>query len=53
MELANEFRLKNGTQIINQVADAVSQWKSFAKDAAVTKESMDLIEKKLQATLKL
>ena len=53
MELANEFRLKNGTQIINHVADAVSQWKSFAKDAAVTKESMDLIEKKLQVTLKL
>ena len=53
MELVNEFRLKNGVQIIAQVADAVSQWKSFAKSAGVTKESMELIEKKMQATLKL
>lgn len=51
LELANEFRLKNGTVIIDQVADAVSQWKWYAKDACVTKESMDLIEKKMQGTL--
>ena len=53
LELANEFRLKNGAVIIAQAADAVSQWKSYAKDAGVTKESMDLIEKKMQGTLKL
>ena len=53
IELANEFKLKNGAMIIEQVATAVAGWKSFAKDAAVTKESMDLIEKKLQTTLKL
>lgn len=53
MELANEFRLKNGALLIDQVADAVSQWKSFTKDVGVTKESMDMIEKKIQATLKL
>ncbi len=51
LELANEFRLKNGPVIIAQVADAVSQWKWYAKDACVTKESMDLIEKKMQGTL--
>ena len=53
MELVNEFRLKNGALLIDQVAEAVSAWKSFAKDAGVTKESMELIEKKMQATLKL
>ena len=53
LELANEFRLKNGAVIIAQVADAVSHWKWYAKDAGVTKESMDLIEKKLQGILKL
>lgn len=48
LELAKEFRMKNGTLIIEQVADAVSQWKSFAKDAGVTYQSMSLIEKKIQ-----
>jgi hypothetical protein len=33
------------------VADAVSQWKWYAKDVGVTKESMDIIEKKMQGTL--
>ncbi len=53
MELAAEFSLKNGAVVIEQVADAVSQWRSYAKDAGVTKSSMELIEKKKQATLKL
>jgi len=53
LELANEFRLKQGTIIMEQVIHAVAQWKSFAKDAAVSKESMDLIEKKIQGILKL
>jgi len=48
MELASEFSMKNGTIILEQVADAVSQWKSFAKDAGVTQESMELIDKKIQ-----
>jgi len=30
------------------VGDVVSQWKSFAKDAGVTKESIELIDKKIQ-----
>ncbi|RKS03109.1 type II toxin-antitoxin system HipA family toxin [Flavobacterium sp. 102] len=53
LELANEFRLKNGAVIIEQVKHAISQWKRYAKEAGVTKESMDLIEKKMQSTLKL
>ena len=52
-ELSKEFLLKNGVSIIDQVADAVSRWKSFAIDADVTKDSMDLIEKKIQSILKL
>ncbi len=53
LELANEFRLRHGAVLIEQVADAVSCWKSFAKDAGVNKESMDSIENKIQGTLKL
>jgi serine/threonine-protein kinase HipA len=53
LELANEFRLKQGTIILEQVIHAVAQWKNFAKDAVVSKESMDLIEKKIQGILKL
>lgn len=52
MALAKEFRLKSGTMILEKVADALSQWKSFAKDAGVTKTSTDIIEKKIQAVLK-
>lgn len=52
-ELSNEFLLKNGVAIIDQVADAVSHWKSIAKDAGVAKDSMELIDKKIQSILKL
>jgi serine/threonine-protein kinase HipA len=48
MELASEFSMKNGAAILEQVGDVVSQWKSFAKDAGVTKESIELIDKKIQ-----
>lgn len=53
MALANEFTFKKGALVIEEVATAVAEWKSFAKDACVTKESMELIEKRIQATLKL
>lgn len=53
IELANEFRLRSGPVIIEQVTDAVSQWKFYAKDAGVEKGSVDLIEKKIQGILKL
>lgn len=53
LELAKEFRMKNGALIIEEVSYAVSQWKSYAKDAGVTNESMSLIEKKIQEGLKL
>ena len=48
MRLASEFGMKNGMVILQQVADAVSQWKTFAKDAGVAKESIELIDKKIQ-----
>ena len=48
MELASEFSMKNGAAVLEQVGDVVSQWKSFAKDAGVTKESIELIDKKIQ-----
>ena len=53
VKLADEFLLKNGAAIINQVADAVSDWKTFAKDAGVSKDSTDLIDKKIQSILRL
>lgn len=53
LELAKEFRMKNGTLIIEQVSDAVSQWKSYAIDAGITSESMGLIENKIQGNLKI
>lgn len=48
MELASEFSMKNGAAILEQVAEAVSQWKSFAKEAGVTRESAELIDKRIQ-----
>lgn len=53
LELAKEFRLKNGPLIIEQVVDAISQWKRYAKDAGVTTESIRLIEKKMRGCLEL
>jgi serine/threonine-protein kinase HipA len=47
-ELASEFSMKNGVAILEEVADTVSQWKSFAKDAGVTRESMELIDNRIQ-----
>lgn len=47
-ELASEFGMKNGAAILEQVADAVSQWKLFAKDAGVSRESTELIDKRIQ-----
>ena len=47
-ELASELGMKNGAAILEQVADAVSRWKSFAKDAGVTNESMDIIDNRIQ-----
>jgi len=48
MELASEFSMKNGAAILEQVGDVVSQWKSFAKDTNVSKESTELIDKRIQ-----
>jgi serine/threonine-protein kinase HipA len=53
LELANDFGMKNGRIIIDQVATAVNQWESYAREAGVTKESIQLIEKKMQNTLTL
>jgi serine/threonine-protein kinase HipA len=52
LELAKEFRMKNSGLIIEQVADEVSQWKSYARNAGVNSVSMSLIEKKIQGSLK-
>lgn len=47
-ELASDFSMKNGTAILEQLPDTASQWKLFAKDADVTRQSMELIDKRIQ-----
>ena len=45
--------MKNGDLIIDQVAEAVSHWKSLSKDSGVTNESTSLIQNKIQNALDL
>ena len=47
LKLAKDFRMKNGDLIIDQVAEAVSHWKSLSKDSGVTNESTSLIQNKI------
>ncbi len=53
LKLAKDFRMKNGNLIIDQVAEAVSHWKSISKDAGVTNESSSLIQNKIHKALDL
>jgi len=53
LKLAKDFRMKNGDLIIDQVAEAVSHWKSLSKDSGVTNESTSLIQNKIQNALDL
>ena len=52
-KLAKEFRMKNGGLIIDEVVEAVFHWKTHAKDAGVTNESIGLIENKIRSVLEL
>lgn len=44
MELADVFGVKNASKIINQVQEAVSDWKKFALESGVGKSSIKSIE---------
>jgi serine/threonine-protein kinase HipA len=52
MELANHFKIKNATEIIDQVVSAVRKWPSFAEECGVSSGSISQINsviKKLTA----
>lgn len=43
LEIAAAFRIGNGTKIINEVRDAVSQWHSLAKSNQVSAQTINVI----------
>ena len=47
LKLANYFKIKKANEIIQQVEAVVSNWKTYAKQAGVEKESCNLINKKI------
>ncbi|MDP2384726.1 MAG: type II toxin-antitoxin system HipA family toxin [Bacteroidota bacterium] len=48
MELAKDFRVNKASQIIDQVAEAVSLWKKIGKESGVSKESQNKIQKAIR-----
>jgi serine/threonine-protein kinase HipA len=45
MELANYFKIKNASAIIDQVQEVIYNWKAYAKKSNVTNESKKRIQK--------
>jgi len=45
MELANYFKIKNASQIIDQVQAVIYNWKDYAKQCKVSSDSKDLMQK--------
>jgi serine/threonine-protein kinase HipA len=43
--VADEMNIKNGSQIIDQVVDVVSQWKKIAKVVGVEKRQIEAISR--------
>jgi serine/threonine-protein kinase HipA len=52
LELANDFSIKKGKEIIQEVKESVSKWNYFADKAEVSKTSKQLIEKVINDILK-
>jgi serine/threonine-protein kinase HipA len=52
LKLANSFQLRNATEIINHAEAVAADWKKYAKEAGVKKESQNYIAKILEKTLK-
>jgi serine/threonine-protein kinase HipA len=47
LKLAEHFGVKSASEIIQKVRGVIANWKTYAKDAGVTKASMDKINKVL------
>lgn len=52
MELANDFSIKKGKEIIEEVKESVNKWNYFADKAEVSKTSKTLINKVITERLK-
>lgn len=52
LELAAYFKVKNALSIINQVQEVVSNWKKYADDCGVSRESNKLIASTISRNLK-
>jgi serine/threonine-protein kinase HipA len=50
LSLAEQFGVKSPDQIIDEVCDVVANWKKYAKEAGVGKESVGLIYKTINGT---
>lgn len=53
MKLANYFKVKNAAIIIDEVQEVVQNWKHYAKESDVSKESIKKIEKVIQTKSRL
>lgn len=51
LKLANYFKIKKAKEIILHVEEVVSNWKTYAKEAGVEKESTNLINKKIISSI--
>lgn len=45
LKLAGYFSMKHPERIVEQVRDTLSNWKTYAKDAGVSRESIELIQR--------
>ncbi|OFY97141.1 MAG: phosphatidylinositol kinase [Bacteroidetes bacterium RIFCSPLOWO2_12_FULL_31_6] len=52
LELASDFGVKNGIDIIQQVKTICVNWTNYAKEADVTKNSTKLIDQKIKELIK-
>jgi hypothetical protein len=48
LNLANHFGLKTGKEIIEQVRECASKWKSYANEANISANTINMIEKRIQ-----
>ena len=48
LDLAQNFSVKNPNEIINKVRDVLSNWKKYAEESGVSKDSTNLIGKTIQ-----
>ena len=53
MKVANYFKINNAKEIIQKAEDVVSNWKSYAVESGVEKETRNMIKKKLEKSINI